>query len=878
MTGGTCNQDVNAGVTIGHAAGGAGILNVNGGLLTVSGANGNGVRVGENAPAALNLNGGTLATDAIIAGSSTGTVYFNGGTLMPTGSQSTAFFPGSANVSAYVGNGGAIVNTAGFNVTVAQPLLHSNLPGDNSIDGGLIKNGAGTMTLSGSNGYSGPTVINAGTLKLQGLPAGTVAFYAFNNSANLGQDSSGQGNNLTAVGTPVYSTSSAGGGSAGSVYLNGSSYFNSSTFPTSVPSGSSAYTISFWMDPDTTGGAANEGMVGWGNPTVNNANNVRMNGNNQIVNYWWTNDDTVTNPAGSLLGNWQYVTVTYNGTTRTIYLNGVSLGSQNPAAPAVAAANFFVGRTINAPDGSFKGYLDDVLIANTALGPAQITALMNNGGCALNLPAGTALQIASGGTLDLAGASPQAASLADVGGAGGSVVNSAAGTTSLLTLSATGGATTFSGQIAGGGLGVVGLAVGGNGVQVLAGSNTYTGGTTLLAGELSIASDANIGGPTSGITFAGGTLQVTGASLANLDSHAVNWSSFNGGLDIASAANSFTVSESLAGTGSLAKLGPGTLVLAGTNSHSGGTTISGGTLLLGNNSALGTGGLTANNGTVDLAGFSPTIASLSGVSGTITNNGGSALLTVSQSGATSFGGTLQDGSGQTSLTMNGSGTLTLSGPNTFSGTVHVENGNGAGQIIAANPLALQNANLHDGNDNGIGFAANITGATLGSIGAASAATQDLTLSNGAGGAVTLAVGNNGGNGTYSGRFLGNGGLDKIGSGSLTLQGVSSNSGPNTVNAGTLVLAGGAAFGSGGLLLNGGTLAGAISGGTISGLVQAGGAAHTVAPGAGLPSGQYGTLNLNGGLATNANTTLAFNMNLAPRSAAASTVSPSMPAT
>ena len=71
---------------------------------------------------------------------------------------------------------------------------------------------------------------------------------------------------------------------------------------------------------------------------------------------------------------------------------------------------------------------------------------------------------------------------------------------------------------------------------------------------------------------------------------------------------------------------------------------------------------------------------------------------------------------------------------------------------------------------------------------------------------------------------------------------------------------GSAIGSGTLTLNGGTLAGTTFGGTVSSLVQAGSGSHTIAPGADLPSGQYGILNLNGGLNANTYTTLAFNLN------------------
>ncbi len=63
-----------------------------------------------------------------------------------------------------------------------------------------------------------------------------------------------------------------------------------------------------------------------------------------------------------------------------------------------------------------------------------------------------------------------------------------------------------------------------------------------------------------------------------------------------------------------------------------------------------------------------------------------------------------------------------------------------------------------------------------------------------------------------------------------------------------------------MTLNGGVLAAGPAGGTISGEVVAGSAPHTIAPGTALSSG-YGTLNLNGGLATNSYTKLLFNLNL-----------------
>jgi autotransporter-associated beta strand protein len=120
---------------------------------------------GSSSTSTYNLNGGTLAVPQIIASSvsGSGTFNFSGGTLKPTAA-TAAFMQGLT--AANVRNGGGTIDTAGFNVTVGQVLQHSAISGDALIDGGLRKNGAGTLTLNGVNTYNGSTIINAGTLAL----------------------------------------------------------------------------------------------------------------------------------------------------------------------------------------------------------------------------------------------------------------------------------------------------------------------------------------------------------------------------------------------------------------------------------------------------------------------------------------------------------------------------------------------------------------------------------------------------------------------------------------------------------------------------------------------------------------------------------------
>ena len=86
----------------------------------------------------------------------------------------------------------------------------------------------------------------------------------------------------------------------------------------------------------------------------------------------------------------------------------------------------------------------------------------------------------------------------------------------------------------------------GNGTLVLSGVNTYTGGVTVSAG----------------------TLQGTADSLRGniLNNAAV---SFAGGG---------TYAGNMSGSGSLTKVGPGTLILSGSNSYTGGTTVTDGVL------------------------------------------------------------------------------------------------------------------------------------------------------------------------------------------------------------------------------------------------------------------------------------------------------------
>src|SRR6202011_956562 len=93
-----------------------------------------------------------------------------------------------------------------------------------------------------------------------------------------------------------------------------------------------------------------------------------------------------------------------------------------------------------------------------------------------------------------------------------------------------------------------------NGVIVLSGSNSYSGGTVINNTTLSVGADANLGGPSSGLTMNGGTLQTT-ANFSTARPAALNAA---GGTFAPDAGTTFTEAGTITGVGGLTKIGQGT--------------------------------------------------------------------------------------------------------------------------------------------------------------------------------------------------------------------------------------------------------------------------------------------------------------------------------
>ncbi|WAJ36957.1 Ig-like domain-containing protein [Pseudomonas sp. GOM7] len=430
----------------------------------------------------------------------------------------------------------------------------------------------------------------------------------------------------------------------------------------------------------------------------------------------------------------------------------------------------------------------------------------------------------------------------------------------------------------------------GNGVLTLAGSNSYSGTTTVSAGTLSIAGDGNLG--TGGLTLAGSTLAITGATTID------NAIALTGNSTIDNS-NAVTNSGAISGAYDLTKTGVGTLTLSANNSY-GATFVNAGTLSVSSDGNLG-------SGTVNLA--AGTTLALTGAA-TIDNAivlGGNATVTAAANATLS--GVV---SGAYTLTKAGASTLTLSGTNTYgattvsAGTLSVASdanlGNGTLTLAAGSTLATSNATTIDnaialsGNatvntgadttlsgvisgsnnltktgaatltlsgSNSYNGSTNVNAGTLSVAGDGNLGAGSLNLANGTTLLITgnttidnalaltgVATINAGAAATLSGVISGSGGLTKTGSGSLSLSASNTNTGSTTVSAGTLLVDGSTSSAT--TVANGATLAG---GGTLGGdvTVQNGG---TLSPG----NGGAGTLTVNGNLTLDAGSTLALDIN------------------
>jgi len=341
----------------------------------------------------------------------------------------------------------------------------------------------------------------------------------------------------------------------------------------------------------------------------------------------------------------------------------------------------------------------------------------------------------------------------------------------------------------------------------LATTNSYSGGTTLVAGQLNInnggSSTANSAIGTGPLTIAGtSTIDNTGsADVTLLPAIAENWNGdltyagsahnlnlgsgeikLGGSRQVTVAANILTVPGVITDSGnaySFTKAGAGTLTLLNANTYSGATTISAGTVNATVAGALGNSGITTNNGTLNLTAGAVNYSGLANVlsgSGTvnITLGAGSAATFLNGDNS-SFNGTLNVGINAAAA----AGKVQMNGVLGGGASVNVLT-NGTVYVTGVDqPAALT---LYGG----------VTGESLGQLRLDAGAiwSGPVTLAGNQTGNFQGIIGGNSGVGTISGVISQAGGnwlLSKAGAGTVALSATNTYSGGLLVEQGTLTL-------------------------------------------------------------------------------------------
>ena len=170
------------------------------------------------------------------------------------------------------------------------------------------------------------------------------------------------------VGDPTYSIS--GGGSF--EFGDDDSFVLSAT-SNGFPLGDSHYTIETWINPDNLSQTA--ALVIYGSLQANSANSIGLSNSSIIVD--WV-DNILSSPTQSMIpGNWYYLSSTYNGTDRKIYLNGSLIASDTPGVTnsIETGDSLRIGNIMGQP---FTGKISIVKLHTKALSGSRLLSNFNS--------------------------------------------------------------------------------------------------------------------------------------------------------------------------------------------------------------------------------------------------------------------------------------------------------------------------------------------------------------------------------------------------------------------------------------------------------------------------------------------------------------------
>lgn len=654
-----------------------GSTTISGGILSISADSNLGASPSSILTGDLSFAGGTLATTStftlngnrgILLGSSGGTIDVASGTTLTYGGAMagsgalTVADSGTLLLNAANSYGGKTTINSGATLQLGDGTNVGTITSSSSVTdngtlvfdeatnggptlapfskaisgtGGVTQGGSATMVLSGTNSYSGATVINSATLMAgstsafggaTGLSAVTV-----NNSGTL---------SLSSYNNTVGSIASSSGTSSISLGSSGTG--------ATLTTGGNSTSTTFAGVISGTGGLVEAGT---GTLTLNNAET-------------FTGKLTINSGAKVQLGDG-----TNNGSlsTSSVADSGTLILNEGSASTISTQIS---GSGAVTQNGSVNTTLSG---ANVYSGATTVTSgtLTAGSTAAFGGPNGlSAVTVNNSGILALNGFNNTVGSIASSGLTTNSAIQLGSAT---LTSGGNNTSTSFAGVVSGSG----GLAKAGTGTLTLSGVNTYTGTTTISGGAIAIGADSGLGAapgtPTSSqLALNGGALDTTASFTLNAN-RGISLGSGGGTLS-ANPRTTLTVAGTISGAGALTLAGSGNTVLSGTNTYTGATNFNGGTTSISSDSNLGAPPTVAKANLLNFNGGGLATTS------SLTLNANRGISVGSSGGTISLGtnttlnyGGLVAGTGTLSLL--GTGTLNLtSGALNFGGGTTVYNG------------------------------------------------------------------------------------------------------------------------------------------------------------------------------------------------------------
>ena len=562
-----------------------GSLVVGGGTLMLSGANTYTGSTVIDAGATLNIatntnyNTGGPSSGILNSAIGTGTLLFNGGTLQAGDANFSTDLTGFtlANAAQITHSGGTI-DAAGQIFTLSGNISDNALSSGGALNIVNSNATAGTVVFSGTNSYSGDTIVGGGTSNPVTLAAGAGNAFSPNSAMTVNANAT---LDLGSLNQTVGS-------------LSGSGTVTSLSNPSSVAAGTTAVLIVGTPGATTTfGGVIADGQTG--TPAAGVLTGLTVAGGSLTLNgaNTYTGATTINAGATLVLGTTLTIStssaVTNNGTL-DLGNNGTILKSLSGTNAAALVGNFSgtpgAMSLVITDGGSYAGVIEDGRAGSTTLLDVTGGTLALSGANTYSnttiVGSGATVQVGNNNALGTNTVTLDGGSTLRAGAAGLTLSNGIALSTSgsaVGTVDANSNTLTLSGAISGGNLAIEDRGTAGGGSIVLSGtSNTYTGATNINSGTLVVTGDIHT---SSGVAVnSGGTLAGTGAvsrvNVANggtlspgTTSNPIGTLTINGSLTIASGANyvatvtgSDTTDRSLTSVSGAASLA-GTLTLAG---------------------------------------------------------------------------------------------------------------------------------------------------------------------------------------------------------------------------------------------------------------------------------------------------------------------------